>query len=279
MSGRQTARGASAGGDGVGLSGRSHREGIVSEGVHLLGIGESGAGIGPSARLAVATPAANGFPAGTAEGLVIVAHHLAGLDVPLPRAQDHGAGVLQHGHEERDHVTLREDVLQRAVVGRALPLPAVVFCLIVVAVALPEGDMAAAQAQGPLVAAAHEGRGTAARVLHAEGRREGLAIGLELRHGKRGERLFAGVNLSQFVAAAGASGERFHLCAEPLGVSGAPGEGGHVLREIQVYGIAADQRLVHLEVAQDAASAQPALRQGVTGFGKVFGPGLLRLKR
>ena len=163
-------------------------------------------------------------------------------------------------------------------VGGALPFPAVVLVLPVVAVALPEGDVTAAQALCPGLVPADEGGRLGLRVGYAVLGGERLSIGLQLRHRKVGEGLLAGVELAQFVSAADAPAQRFYLVAEPLGVSLAPGEGAGVLGKIQVQGVAADQGLVHFEVAHDAGAAEKSLLEGVADGFEIPCVGFLRLE-
>ena len=180
-------------GHGIGHPGRSHGEGILPLMVDFLGIGKSHTGVGPLAFLAVSALAAHAFFPRSIEGFVVVAHHLVHLRVAFPGAQDYRAGILQHGHQEGNHVALREDVLDGAVVGGALPFPAVVLGLPIIAVALPQCYMAAAQAQGPEIVSTHQGWCFVPQVRGPEFRSYGFAAGAGSGHFQILDGLFSGI--------------------------------------------------------------------------------------
>ena len=145
-------------GDGIGHPGGAHGKGILLFLVEFLGIGKTHAGIGPLAFFAVSALLADAFSPRPVKRFVVVTHHLVYLGITLSRTQQYGAGVLQHGHQEGNYKALRKDVLDGAVIGGALPFPAVVLGFPVVAVALPQGYVPAAESLGPPVVASDQGR-------------------------------------------------------------------------------------------------------------------------
>ena len=73
---------------------------------------------------------------------IVVGQHLIALQVALAGKQDAGPGILEHGNQIRQHVTLRIEVLARLPEAGSLPAPAPLALVEIAAVALPQGDMA-----------------------------------------------------------------------------------------------------------------------------------------
>ena len=82
---------------------------------------------------------------------IVVHDHFVAVPVALARQHHHGTGILEHRHQERNHVTLGIEVLHGFHHAGALEFPSFERLLIVPAVALPERDMAVLQAPGRVV--------------------------------------------------------------------------------------------------------------------------------
>ena len=128
------------------LAGRAEGKGIVVTVVDHPHVAESFPGGTPFAPLIVFALAAQQPLALAPESGVVVGDDLVGLDVALARGHDIGPRILQHGDEEGEHVTLGVHVLDSGEERGPLPGPAAPFLVVISPVALPEGDVAAAQA-------------------------------------------------------------------------------------------------------------------------------------
>ena len=170
-------------GGGGRLPGRSHPEGVLVHQVNGFPVCEALSGVLPVALFRVVALSSEQACALFPEGRIVVADHLIGLRVPFAWGDDHGARVLQHGNQEREHKALSEKVFHGPVGGRPLPFPAVCLGLPVAAVALPKGDVAAAEALRPVVGPLNQRDGIAARIRHLEGGGAGLAVAGERGHG------------------------------------------------------------------------------------------------
>ena len=132
-------------------AGRAHLEGIVGAGVALFGIGKTGAdGLPFTLFFILALQTHFGVPAGR-KARVVVADHFPALGIALARGEHHRAGVLQHGNQEGEYVALRIKVFHGGVGGAPLPFPALCAFFPIASMALPEGDVAAAQAHRPIL--------------------------------------------------------------------------------------------------------------------------------
>ena len=163
-------------------------------------------------------------------GGVVVHNHRFGLQAALARHQHAGAGVLEHRHQIWQHYRRAQQVLDRAEEARPLPLPAVEAALVVVAVAVPEGYAASAQAaRGRRQVGGGEPRRTGRQRL---ARRVGGLRCAECVGDKRAQVGGAGheTDLRPAASATGPSAHRVGQSIEPLGA----------LRHRQGFGVEID---------------------------------------
>ena len=123
--------------------------------------------------------------------------------------------------------------------------------------ALPEGNVAAAQAQRPIVAALHQRRSLG--LFNAEVGVKGAAVPAHVGLGQVGELLPIGIQRSHFIIAQLALAQFLNLLREPGDVSLAEGLAQHILGEMEVQCIAAGRYLFNLETGGNAGAAPEAL--------------------
>ncbi len=257
------------------LPGRSASEGHLIAFIDGADIGKTLAGVFPFPFLLVSAPAADGRAAALGEGGVVVTDYLAGLDVPLPRSKHHGTGILQHGNEERKHIALGVEVFQGTVSWRTLPVPLAALLVKIAAMALPEGDVAAAQAHRPGVISLHQGH--ALGLFDTENGRDGLSVLPRNRLRQGGDFLPSGIEGSHLVPAQTGPSQLFYLLRKPGGVSLPERLSHQVAGKIKVQAAAPDAGTLQLETAEYAGTALKPHRQGIRktfeipGFGRVLG--------
>ena len=233
--------------------------------VNRFRIGKTGTGVAPGAGFPVAAAAPH--PAGpfSREGRVVVADDLPALEVPLPRGDDDGAGVFQHGNQVGEDVPLRVHVLYRTVCRRPLPFPAFGLGFVIAAVALPEGDVSAGEAPAPFFIGADQGRRPALGVAGSQRGLHRSAVLADLRHRQFVEVQVFGVDAAERVSPVGRRGEAPEFFPEPLHVGGAPGEIGQFLAEVEIQRRPPFQDFGELERDFDPGSAFHAGAQGIGG--------------
>ena len=101
---------------------RSIAERILKVGVHLMSIGKAFALPLLPCLLAVAFLIYGVCRQGTG---IVIYHHFVRVPISFARHQHVCACIFEHGHEERQHVTLRIEVFYGLQQACALPLPAV----------------------------------------------------------------------------------------------------------------------------------------------------------
>ena len=211
-------------GRGLAHAGGAERERIVIQAVHRFPVSEPLLDQAPGAGLLVmAGTAHEGMPVAGESG-VVVADDLPGLGIPLARGQDAGTGVLQHGDQEGEDVTLGVHVLDGAVDGGPLPFPPARFGFIVAPVALPECDVAGGKPLGPAFFTADERDGFPAGIGGPEGIRQRFSVVGKCRNRKFGKTVvLAAVDFAESVGAV-ALGHQFpELVLEPFDVTWPPG--------------------------------------------------------
>ena len=267
-------------GGGPGLARGAHPEGIL---IHLvLGaeVGKTVSGIFPMPFFLVIPFAAQQAGPGVFKGRVVVADHFIGLRIPFPRRNHHCAGILQHRQQEGDHKALGIKVFHRAVGGRPLPFPAVRLGFPVAAVALPQGDMAALEALGPVVVSLDQRNGLIPRVFHFEGGLGGASVPGEPGHGQGGQVLPFGIEGAQRIASQSFFPQCLQLFPHPGQVFLSPGIIGELLREIEIQYVSPYGHLLQFEGRVHAGTALEPLLQRIRGLAEGPGRGtLLRLGR
>ncbi len=119
---------------------RTLAEGVLARAVEAPQVREPGASVAPreaARRLGIAH--------GPADTGVVVGHQLGAPHVALARQQHVRPRIFEHRHQERQHVPLRVEVLAGLPQTRTLPAPAVPALIEIASVALPQGDVSAAQ--------------------------------------------------------------------------------------------------------------------------------------
>ena len=232
------------GGDGPGLAGGAHAEGIVIDAVDGFRIRESLAGGFPVAFLGIHAAAAERPLAGVRKGGIIVRDDFQRLGVPLPRGHDHGPCVFQHRDEEGQDEALGKEVLGGLESRGALPFPAVRPLLEITAVALPEGDVTAFKALGRRRPSdGHDQRPAGGRRrLHTEGVLFGIFAVVPGGQGDQGGEVLAldvGVKEAGLAFAVFRGHERPEFFLEPGRIGGRPGIVGEFFREAEVQHVAA----------------------------------------
>ena len=131
-----------------GHSRRTGAERVVAEAVGPLEIGKALSRIVPAALFIVMSGLAGKGVTETGERPVVVADDLKRLRVPFARSHYTGSGILQHGHQERQHEAGCEHVLYGMVQRSPLPYPFSGGFVVVFPVALPQGYVSSVETVG-----------------------------------------------------------------------------------------------------------------------------------